>query len=201
MARKKMFERLGSCEQVEGFEKQAQELRGRLLKNHHFLSLPEKKRKELLKGNNHYLHSQDELIGRMGENPNTFRFVYEFLSAQVHTLPLGFYRSGDKGRGRGLENPVERRYICLILDDVRMYVLRGIRELIVFFPDISQKISQADRNVIYEHKLKTHEPKSDCTQNTPMPSTHESPEKERKVGRNETCPCGSKKKFKKCCGK
>ncbi len=26
-------------------------------------------------------------------------------------------------------------------------------------------------------------------------------EKPRKVGRNEPCPCGSGKKYKKCCGK
>jgi hypothetical protein len=197
-----MFEGLGSYEQVEGFEKQAEELRQRLLKNRYFISLPEKQRKELLKSKKHYLYSQDELIRRMGENPNTFRIGYEFLSAQVHTLPLGFYRTGDKNRGRGLENPVGRRYICLILDDVRLYVLRGIRELIVLFPDIRQKISQADRNVIDEHQAETHEPKSDCTQSTSSPSIHERPlEKERKVGRNDTCPCGSQKKFKKCCGK
>lgn len=24
---------------------------------------------------------------------------------------------------------------------------------------------------------------------------------DRKIGRNESCPCGSNKKFKKCCGK
>ncbi|MBZ0093593.1 MAG: SEC-C domain-containing protein [Sulfuricellaceae bacterium] len=30
-----------------------------------------------------------------------------------------------------------------------------------------------------------------------MPVRRESP----KVGRNETCPCGSGKKFKECCGK
>lgn len=24
---------------------------------------------------------------------------------------------------------------------------------------------------------------------------------DRKIGRNETCPCGSNKKFKKCCGR
>jgi preprotein translocase subunit SecA len=26
------------------------------------------------------------------------------------------------------------------------------------------------------------------------------PDRRRKVGRNETCPCGSGKKYKKCCG-
>jgi len=26
-------------------------------------------------------------------------------------------------------------------------------------------------------------------------------QKEKKVGRNEPCPCGSGKKYKKCCGK
>lgn len=30
---------------------------------------------------------------------------------------------------------------------------------------------------------------------------NESEEKEKKVPRNELCPCGSGKKFKQCCGK
>ena len=27
------------------------------------------------------------------------------------------------------------------------------------------------------------------------------PEKQKKVGRNDPCPCGSGKKYKKCCGR
>ena len=27
------------------------------------------------------------------------------------------------------------------------------------------------------------------------------PEKQKKVGRNDPCPCGSGKKYKRCCGK
>jgi SWIM/SEC-C metal-binding protein len=36
----------------------------------------------------------------------------------------------------------------------------------------------------------------DMLMNWPKPT-----EAEKKVGRNEPCPCGSGKKFKKCCGK
>lgn len=32
------------------------------------------------------------------------------------------------------------------------------------------------------------------------PSTPQ-PEKQKKVGRNDPCPCGSGKKYKRCCGK
>ncbi len=33
------------------------------------------------------------------------------------------------------------------------------------------------------------------------PETHYGPKKGRKIGRNQPCPCGSGKKYKKCCGK
>jgi uncharacterized protein len=32
------------------------------------------------------------------------------------------------------------------------------------------------------------------------PKTQPAPERRRKIGRNEVCPCGSGKKYKKCCG-
>jgi hypothetical protein len=33
------------------------------------------------------------------------------------------------------------------------------------------------------------------------PASDESPDRQARVGRNEPCPCGSGKKFKKCCGR
>lgn len=200
--RKQIFEALGSSERmIEGFEKNAQDLHRRLLNNQHFLSLSDRQRKELLKGNNPYLSAQDELIKRMGEDPKTFRLVYRILSAQVHTLPFGFYRTGEEWRGTGLENPIERGYICLILGGVYKYILRGIRELIDLFPDISQKMTQADLNVIYGQKPETCAPKPFYTQDTSPRGIVEEPKKEGRIGLNKPCPCGSKKKYKKCCGK
>ena len=48
---------------------------------------------------------------------------------------------------------------------------------------------------LHNHRLATHKPASPQAQ-TPiqMPATA------RKVGRNDLCPCGSGKKYKKCCG-
>ncbi|MBR3997929.1 MAG: SEC-C domain-containing protein [Clostridia bacterium] len=34
-----------------------------------------------------------------------------------------------------------------------------------------------------------------------MPTNSPAPAKKVKVGRNDPCPCGSGKKYKKCCGK
>ncbi len=203
ISRKQMFASTGSCEdQIESFEKQAQELRERLLNNPHFLSLSDKKRKDLLKGHNHYLYNQDELIMRMVEDVETFRFMYRFLSAQVHTMPLGFYRTGDKNRWLGLENTIERRYICLTLDYVHMYVLRGIKELIDFFPDLRGIRDLIDlfpddlrgvRDFLFPD-ISQKMPQANLTQTECL-------KKERRAGRNEACPCGSKKKYKKCCGR
>ena len=52
----------------------------------------------------------------------------------------------------------------------------------------------------YRIKLERDKPEDitdlDILLNWPKPK-----EVEKKVGRNEPCPCGSKKKYKKCCGK
>ncbi len=53
--------------------------------------------------------------------------------------------------------------------------------------------------------LKIHEYWNDWRRKTLMPTLKgvraPAPEKKQKVGRNEKCPCGSGKKYKKCCGK
>jgi len=75
---------------------------------------------------------------RMKEDVPNFRAMYRLFSAHVHSTPLAFYRTGEKDRGRGLENEVEKAYIGIALDFVSHYVQRGSRELVTIFPDLAQ---------------------------------------------------------------
>src|SRR5260221_4769271 len=92
-ARRRLFEaRQTDPEQVEGFEKQAEELRERLRNNSHFATLPPKQRKTLLKGQTAYLYPLDEIGERAGVAKSMFRWLLILFSSHVHGLPMYYYR-------------------------------------------------------------------------------------------------------------
>ncbi len=88
--RKKLFQSgvLGDCHQdIKGFNQQIQELKERLVNNEYFNNnLSEKQKKDYLKGDKHFLLSQDKIIEQMGKSVDNFRFLYIFLSNQIHTV-------------------------------------------------------------------------------------------------------------------
>lgn len=150
VSRKRLFETLKiSGDDVHGFEEQAEELRARLKGNEYFTSLEGKRQREILKGKSAYLLSQDEIIVRLGGDIAHFRGLYQFMSAHVHTYPLSFYRIG-KERGRGLENRVEKNYICMTLDYLDEYIVRAVREMVKLFPGSADKLSEKSRKAIFE---------------------------------------------------
>jgi len=151
ISRLQMFESLGSCdEECAEFRKQAEELRERLVKNTYFQSMPHKRRNELLKGKVAYLVNQDELLERTGEDKNLFRLMYRFLSSYVHTFPTAFYRMGEGDRGRGLESPIERDYICIALEFVSPFLGRAIREMVEIFPNTRASIPEKLVSIVYQ---------------------------------------------------
>ena len=65
-----------------------------------------------------------------------------------------------------------------------------------------EKILQEVSNFIKEDgKWYYNEHESRIIPSDPTPSTEPFTRDQPKVGRNDPCPCGSKKKYKKCCGK
>jgi hypothetical protein len=152
LSRKRMFESLGSKEESVGFDEQSKELQERLLRNSHFRSLDEKKRKEFLKDKTAFLLSQDEIFGRLGEDISHFRGMYRFLAVHVHALPMSFYRMGEQDRGRGLENQVERDYICLSLEFAGHFLRRGIQDLVSLFPSAKENMTEDLQKVVFESK-------------------------------------------------
>ncbi|NNK96688.1 MAG: anaerobic sulfatase maturase, partial [Desulfobacterales bacterium] len=58
-----------------------------------------------------------------------------------------------------------------------------------FFNHADKKLKQASRRV------KAHMQKQQARLNAPRP------DQSNKIGRNSPCPCGSGRKYKKCCGK
>jgi hypothetical protein len=116
MARMHLFQELpNGADEASRFSTVADELRTRLTSNSLFMGLPSKDRNKLLRGNNAYLSSLEEIASRAGVDLRTFRWLYRLLSSHVHGLPLSFYRMGEQERGRGVHSEVEDGYTSLCL--------------------------------------------------------------------------------------
>jgi len=126
---------LGSVENVEGFERQADELRNRLRSNEYFLTLPPHVQKRCLDGDSPMILSRSEMLDKVGWDRNHFRAIFDLLSQHAHILPLSFYRIEPNGRGSGLENPTDRSYICMTLLACADVLERCTTELVSAFPD------------------------------------------------------------------
>jgi hypothetical protein len=69
-----------------------------------------------LKGERSSILTQDEIYSRAGGLPAHFRGFYRFFSSHAHSFPLAFYRTGERNRGRGEQNAIEKGYIAGALD-------------------------------------------------------------------------------------
>jgi hypothetical protein len=151
VSRIRMFDALGDTEQVEAFEVQADELRGRLKSNPFFNALDAKRHKKLLHGQTAYLFSLEEIADKAGIAVNQFRWLYVLFSSHVHGLPMSFYRLGGDNteRGRGLPSPVEDGYssLCLSLASTLLVATRD--ELHQLFEGLGQPMEEiaADEDI------------------------------------------------------
>jgi len=136
VSRLQMFRALDPKMESAGHDAHTADLHNRLRNNSFFMAMPESQRKRFLKGDSALLLSQDEIVTRMGDDVSTFRGTYKFLSAQVHSTPMAFYRTGEHDRGRGVESAVEKGYIAMALALAGKYVLRAARDMVGVFPDL-----------------------------------------------------------------
>ncbi|MHB8483392.1 MAG: DUF5677 domain-containing protein [Nitrospiria bacterium] len=151
--RRKMLECFGATEsELKCFDDQTEELRDRLLKNSYFRSLDKKVQKDYLRAKSAYLLTQDDLMKRIGLDIGSFRGLYIFLSSQTHSFPLGFYRTGVDNRGRGLENRVEKNYICSMFSISSFFVRRATNEMVDLFPNSDCNLSTIERKSIFQSK-------------------------------------------------
>jgi hypothetical protein len=137
MSRWQIFKDLGSDETgLPGFQAHHDDLTSRLKNRKYFLSLPEKRQNELLKGEKALLSTHEEVFARMGEPYKEFRALYRLMSAHTHTMPIAFYRMADDGRGNGVENPVDKGQIAIFLPIGEKFLDRAINDMLGIFPDI-----------------------------------------------------------------
>jgi Family of unknown function (DUF5677) len=127
MARVALMRVMDNHDQERALIAQADELRTKLNSNAFFRLIPEKRRKELLKGSTAHLCSLEEIASRARIDLRTFKLMWKFMSAHVHALPLSFYRMVGNERGRGVQTPAEEAYTKLTIS-FALVLLVGARE-------------------------------------------------------------------------
>jgi hypothetical protein len=124
-----------SAVNVAGLKQQQSEIRDRLKSNSHFLQLESKLQRRLLSGELLTIAPRDELLVKVGWKRDDFYLYWHLLSQYTHVLPLSFYRLEANGRGTGVENEVDRGYICLLLEMVTQAVKHCTDQIVKAFPD------------------------------------------------------------------
>ncbi len=128
---------LGFTDDLEGFEKQREELRERLTSNEHFKTLPAPIQKNCLNGKFMMIDSRDEMLAKVGFEKGQFDALYDLWSQHVHILPLSFYRIEPNGRGTGVENDTDRTYIAQALGIGAAILTESTDRLVEQFPDVA----------------------------------------------------------------
>jgi hypothetical protein len=102
-----------------------------------FKKLPLPDQKSILKGQRACIYSQYEILSRMGEDASWIRAYYHFLSSHTHSLPVGFSRMADHGRGHGGENEIDKAYVTFALDFSSKILKRSTTDMRRVFSDIA----------------------------------------------------------------
>jgi len=108
-----------------------------------------------------------------------------------HLLALDHLKEGIGLRGYGQKDPLreyQRESFDLFLDMVERAKYDTVRKLFAVQPAKEQEVEY-------------HEPVMFFNMGDGTGNTDTAGKKDKKVGRNDPCPCGSGKKYKKCCGR
>ncbi|MBN1878676.1 preprotein translocase subunit SecA [bacterium] len=127
-----------------------------------------------------------------------------------HLLNMDHLREGIGLRGYGQKDPLteyKREGFALFDEMIHNVKIEAVRSLFFYRPVIAEN-SQARRPV--RRNIQEGRGRSPAGQDSPSRGTHAPDQQEAKVvtvrrntpkvGRNDPCPCGSGKKYKKCCG-
>jgi preprotein translocase subunit SecA len=107
-----------------------------------------------------------------------------------HLLSLDHLKEGIGLRGYGQKDPLreyQRESFELFLDMLDRAKYDTVRKVFAVQPA--------------KEEIEYHEPVMFFNKSDGGPAVESSDKKDKKVGRNDPCPCGSGKKYKKCCGR
>lgn len=122
-----------------------------------------------------------------------------------HMLNLDHLKEGIGLRGWGQKNPLieyKREAFAMfkeMMDTIRMQVVRAIFHITVDHINTRDIEARRQRELAVLNLVSADAPQGSSV--SAQPGRAPSGDQQSAVGRNEQCPCGSGKKYKKCCGK
>ena len=119
-----------------------------LIETKYFITLSEKQQKHYLKGDNSFFISREDIEEKTGTDKSDFKFMYKLLSSNTHSFPMGFYGMVDGGRGTGVKSEVEVAYSGLALETAAQYIRQASNDMIEFFPDILEQLTNEERTYL-----------------------------------------------------
>jgi len=157
-----------------------------------------------------YIRKEDEI------GSDTFRQIEKAVALQTidtlwmnHLDEIDYLRQGIGLRGYGQRDPLveyKREAFNLfshLMENIRSTVVKTIFKISMVSTQPQAQMEVQPKNVQYqgaeENTTQFGAAKENETGEAPAPQKPII--NENKVGRNDPCPCGSGKKFKKCCGK
>jgi preprotein translocase subunit SecA len=166
--------------------------------------------------NNHY-QQKETLISSTALRQIEKSILLQSLDAhwREHLAAMDHLRQGIHLRGYAQKNPKQEykresfELFSNMLDQLRFHVLSILYKLQVQTPEAAQAAEQQRRNQTPQHLSFQHaeptamedavlgENESSQEDSEAIPFTRSNP----KIGRNDSCPCGSGKKYKQCHGK
>lgn len=138
MKRIDMFSTAGNEQALEFYLGQKQELESKLKSSEYFNSLDNSTRKRILAGKAMTIQSRDELIMEIGDSPESFRVIFDFLSHYTHILPMSYYKAEANGRGTGCFNIYDHGYIYMAMNLVKECLVFCTDKICEMFPDTSR---------------------------------------------------------------
>ncbi len=194
-----LFKNLESTtDDIAGFERQLEELKERLLTNKFFNALTAKTQKSCLSGKYLMIDNRDQMLGKIGMHISQTNAIYDLWSQHIHILPLSFYRTEPEGRGTGIENDTDRCYITQALEICASLMTSATNQIVECFQDVVG-VRQGLNSRFSPGPLKNRPPRKKSGYKTLTDACAAQANQNQKVGRNDSCICGSGKKFKKCC--
>lgn len=138
MKRIDMFSTGGDQKSLEFYIEQKKDLEARLTSSEYFQSLDNGTRKRILAGKAMTIQPRDVLIEEVGDSPESFRVLFDFLSHYTHILPMSYYKVEANGRGTGCYNVYDQAYIYMAMIMVKECLVFCTDMICEMFPDTAR---------------------------------------------------------------
>ncbi len=161
--------------------------------------------------------AKEEMVGAEGMRQFEKAVMLQTLDShwKEHLAAMDYLRQGIHLRGFAQKDPKQEykreafEMFANMLENIKHEVISVLSKVQVQAPEDVQMApmeSQVPLDIEFHHEEFTGLDGAQAMPDEPPPEQAVAPEQpfvrsERKVGRNERCPCGSGKKYKHCCGK